>query len=202
MSKRDPERPTSRNPHCPPPRATGAWGQRCQVTRLFQRKPLIKILRELAPLQKRKCVCKATSTGGIPRFPSTMVSGLTLWAPERRLLCPRPGQTLLLAGLGGSHPNSQRTGAGKLIKPKPAKREKTLSGRCCSFTLSSASKDSVFLMPGTQQALRDKEFFCFFVFPKGNTQGGPRSRAEPLRWSQEAQPRKTARLKQEGRSMG
>ena len=44
------------NPHRPPPRATGTRGQRCQVIRLFQRKPAIKILRELAPLQKEK-VC-------------------------------------------------------------------------------------------------------------------------------------------------
>ena len=60
MSKKRPwEEADLGNPHHPPPRATGTWGQRCQVIWLFQRKPAIKILRELAPLQKEKvCVCQ------------------------------------------------------------------------------------------------------------------------------------------------
>ena len=57
MSKERPwEEADLGNPHGPPPRATGTRGQCCQVIQLFQRKPAIKILRELAPLQKEK-VC-------------------------------------------------------------------------------------------------------------------------------------------------
>ena len=85
------------NPHRPPPRATAACGQCCRVIRLFQRKPTIKIFKGTCSTAKRESVCakENMSTGGIPsRFPSAMVSGLTLWAPERRLLCPHPGQTL------------------------------------------------------------------------------------------------------------
>lgn len=70
-----------------------AWGQRCQVTRLFQ-KANNQDFKGTCSTAKRESVCQNPSTGGIPpRFPSTMVSGLTLWAPERRLLCPPRADT-------------------------------------------------------------------------------------------------------------